>query len=184
MSSLTLQSRAWSCDSLEVGQKHLMGVKLDGVCRQKEMQRELEARQFEFPNRCPLLPIHVYTLWSLSLNHHHWMPQAALCQELEKQLAILESCGQPDRKDWDQIFTTQSHSPMAPHWCQEDSMPPPPVPTPSKDSGHHGKSLELCIFAGSMEYQQSPKKRNILYTIIVWDSFTHNISIREHVNPF
>ena len=141
MSSLTLQSRAWSCDSLEVGQKHLMGVKLDGVRRQKEMQ-------------------------------------------LEKQLAILESGGQPDRKDWDQIFTTQSHSPMAPHWCQEDSMPPPPVPTPSKDSGHHGKSLELCIFAGSMEYQQSPKKRNILYTIIVWDSFTHNISIREHVNPF
>ena len=34
----------------------------------------------------------------------------------------------------------------------------PPVPTPSKDSGHHGKCMELCMLAGSMEYQQDQIK--------------------------
>ena len=55
MSSLTLQSRAWSCGSLDVGQKHLMGVMSAGERRQQEMQKELEAGLFKVLNRCPLL---------------------------------------------------------------------------------------------------------------------------------
>ena len=44
MSSLTLHSRAWSCNSLDVGQKHLMTVKAAGAKVQDTMQQELEAR--------------------------------------------------------------------------------------------------------------------------------------------
>ena len=67
MSSLTLQSRAWSCNSLDIGQKHLMGVKSEGERRQQEMQKELEAR----PLKCQMtvhysLVISIYFLRSES----------------------------------------------------------------------------------------------------------------------